>query len=282
MVFIEGMRPAASPLSFGVWNMSISDKTRKRLWAKSGNRCAISKIELVADPTGESDESIIGEECHICARTRGGPRYSTNLSEAEIDEYDNLILLSRNYHKIVDDNPTYYTPERIRNIKKSHEEWVRKTLDFEIRNIKSKKYPESAISFLTRIMTGSQLLNVISGCHGYDFDNDELHNEAEVDLVGAFLQNAQDWGELLSDMESGERVRAKHALSQELEELENNGFWVFGGVVSRKVRLGNEMTVWRISVLRVLRNDNPEIIKVGFDSISDKEITEQKHGEERS
>ncbi len=262
--------------------MSISDKTRKRLWAKSGNRCAISKIELVCDPTGETDESIIGEECHICARNPGGPRYNANLSEVDVDEYNNLILLSRNYHKIIDDNPRYYTSERLHNIKKSHEERVRKTLDFEIRNIKSTKYPESTISFLIRILTGSQLLNVISGCHGYDFDNDELHNEAEVDLVGAFLQNAQDWGELLSDMEIGERVRTKHVLSQELQDLEDNGFWVFGGVVSRKVKLGAEITTWRISVLRVLRSDNPEIIKVGFDSTSDMEITEQGHGEGRS
>lgn len=262
--------------------MSISDKTRKRLWAKSGNRCAISKIELVNSPTGESDESIIGEECHIRARNPEGPRYNANLSEDEVDEYNNLILLSRNYHKIIDDNPSYYTSERLQNIKKSHEEWVRRALDFEIHNIKSKKYPESTISFLTRIFTGSQLLNVISGCHGYDFDNDELHNEAEVDLIGTFLQNAQDWGELLPDMESGERVRTKYVLSQELQELEDNSYWVFGGVVSRKIKLGNEITTWRISVLRVLRSDNPEIIKVGFDSTTDMKITEQGHGEGRS
>lgn len=110
------------------------------------------------------------------------------------------------------------------------------------------------------------MLNVISGCHGYDFDNDELHNESEVDLVGVFLQNAQDWGDLLSDMESGERVRTKHSLTQELQELEENGFWVFGGVVLRKARLGNEISDWRISVLRILHSNNPEIIKLGFDS----------------
>lgn len=259
--------------------MSISDKTRKRLWAKSGNRCAISKIELVCNPTGESDESIIGEECHICAINPGGPRYKASLSEVEVFEFDNLILLSRNYHKIVDDNLTYYTPERLRNIKKSHEEWVRRTLDFEIRNIKSKKYPESTISFLTRILTGSQLLNVISGCHGYDHDNDELHNESEVDLIGSFLQNAQDWGDLLSDLESGARVHAKHALSQELNDLQDIGFWVFGGMIPRKIKLGDEITTWRISVLRVLRSDNPGIIKVGFDSTSDMEINEHGHGD---
>lgn len=254
--------------------MTISDKSRKRLWAKSGNRCAISKIELVFDPAGETDESIIGEECHICARNPGGPRNDPSLSAVEVEEYSNLILLSRNYHKVIDDNPSYYTAQRLTNIKKSHEEWVRNTLDFEIRNIKSTKFPESKIAFLTHILTGSQLLNVISGCYAYDFDNDELHDDTEVDLVGAFLQNAQDWGEIMSDMESGEMVRTKFALSEQLQELEDNGFWVFGGVTSRKVKLGDEIANWRISVLRVLRSNNPEIIKVGFDSL-DVKSTEQ-------
>lgn len=40
---------------------------------------------------------------------------------------------------------------------------------------------------------------------------------------------------------------------------------VFGDVISRKVKLGAEITILRISVLRVLRSDNPEIIKVDLD-----------------
>jgi hypothetical protein len=78
----------------------------------------------------------------------------------------------------------------------------------------------------------------------------------------------------MSDMESGERVRTKFALSEQLQELEDNGFWIFGGVASRKVRLGEEIANWRISVLRVLRADNSDIVKVGFDS-SDMKSSEQ-------
>ena len=246
--------------------MAISDKTRKRLWAKSGNRCAISKIELVHEPDGDCDETIIGEECHICAKSPGGPRYDKSLSESEIDDYDNLILLSRNYHKIIDENPAYYSVERLKNIKKTHEEWVRQVLNFGIRNIQSKKYPETTISYLQRIMTGNQLINIITGCHAYDFDNDELKDEYEVNLIGSFLQEVQDWGDLISEMESGEQVRAKYNLGHRLKELEENGFWVFGTIISRKVRIGENIDTWNISVIRVLRTDNPEIISLGFDS----------------
>lgn len=255
--------------------MSISEKTRKRLWAKSGNRCAISKIELICDPTGESNESNIEEECHIHARKPGGVRYNEDLSPVEVDEYENWILLSRNCHKQIDDNPLFWTSEKLREIKRSHEEWVKNTLDFEIRNVKSKKNPDSEISFLTRIITGSDLLNTISGCHSYDFDNDELKDEAEVELVGAFLQNAQDWGEILPDIESGERVRIKYHLSQALQELEDNGLWVFGGVFPGKIKIGKEVTSWRISVLRVLRSNNPTIISVGRTNSDELELPVQ-------
>jgi len=242
--------------------MGISDKTRKRLWAKSGNRCAISKIELVFNTSGEVDDSLIGEECHIAARSPGGPRFDPTLSEDRLDSYDNLILLSRNYHKIVDDNPGYYKIDRLREIKKGHERWVKETLDFAIQNVKSRKDSDLNVSFLHRVTNGSTLLSIVGGAHASDFDNDELQDEAEVDLVAGFLQNAQDWGELFDGLESGERVRAKHSISKELQELEDNGFWVFGAAVARKMRLGKETTMWRIAVLRILRSDNPTILRL--------------------
>ena len=45
-------------------NMGILDKDRKRLWAKSGNRCAICKHELFLSNKNNEDFNI-GEECHV-------------------------------------------------------------------------------------------------------------------------------------------------------------------------------------------------------------------------
>ena len=258
--------------------MAISDKTRKRLWAKSGNRCAVSKVELIYAPTGDKDDSIIGEECHIFGQSPGGPRYDPTLQEDQLDSYDNLILLSRNYHKIVDDNENYYTPDKLRQIKQAHEQWVSKTLDFEIRNVRSKEQPEAPISFLTRLSSGNEVFNVIAGSHAYDFDHDELRDESEVELVASFLQNAQDWGELSQDLESSQRVRAKHQISLELQGLEDNGFWVFGGVMQKRVKLSGEPTLWRIAILRVLRSTSPQIVSVGFDSPKSEKTAEPVAG----
>ena len=248
--------------------MAITNKTRKKLWGKSGNRCAISKVELVFDPTDVSDESIIADECHIYAQNPNGPRYNPDITGKEIDNYENLILLSKNYHKIVDDNPTYYTPEKLKDIKRIHEDWVRDTLDFEIRNVKSKKNKDMEFPFLSRLHTGSEALNIVASAHMYDFDNDELENEEEVDIVGSFLQNVQDWGEMFSEIESSERVSAKYTVSQMIKELEDNGFWVFGGSSKKKTVINNKAMTFDIATLRVIRSNNPTIIAINFDKES--------------
>ena len=100
--------------------MAISDKDRKRLWAKSGNRCAICRHELIMTNETQSDFNI-GEECHIVSSAPNGPRHESGLKN--YDSYDNLILLCRNHHKIIDDinNILLFSKERLVDIKSKHE-----------------------------------------------------------------------------------------------------------------------------------------------------------------
>ncbi|MFA4830486.1 MAG: HNH endonuclease [Thermodesulfovibrionales bacterium] len=79
------------------------------------------------DATETDDESLIGEECHIIANSTDGPRGNISTQE-DLNKYDNLILLCRIHHKIIDDQPNTYTVERLRKIKVTHEKWVRDSL----------------------------------------------------------------------------------------------------------------------------------------------------------
>ena len=110
--------------------MGISLKTHKMLWGRAGNRCAKPdcRIELVMDSSETDDESLIGEECHIIARKPDGPRGDVSFPEEKIDKYENLILMCSNHHKLIDDQTTTYTAEKLREIKKIHEQWVRNSL----------------------------------------------------------------------------------------------------------------------------------------------------------
>src|SRR5689334_22885101 len=102
--------------------MGLTDRTRKILWARAGGRCSICRRLLVTDATGPDGPSVHGEEAHIVAKSAGGPR-ACCLSD--IDAYDNLILLCSQHHKQIDDQHTYFTVDRLRQIKQSHEARVK-------------------------------------------------------------------------------------------------------------------------------------------------------------
>jgi hypothetical protein len=110
--------------------MGISLKTHKLLWGFSGNKCAFEdcRNDLIADETETDDESIIGDEAHIVARSEDGPRGKSTLSEDDRDKYDNLILLCRKHHKIIDDQFNFYTIAKLNEVKKTHENWVKDSL----------------------------------------------------------------------------------------------------------------------------------------------------------
>lgn len=48
-----------------------------------------------------------------------------------------------------------------------------------------------------------------------------------------------------------------------LDRLAEAGFWVFGGQVAKRLKVGDVeggSVVWRVAVIRVLRRDNPAIV----------------------
>src|SRR5688572_9918924 len=107
--------------------MTISYKTRKLLWARTGARCAYCRKELFLTATKDND-AIVGDECHIHARQEGGARSNLSMSIDELDDYENLVLLCKVHHKMVDDQPNTYTANALKNLKKKHEKWVQETL----------------------------------------------------------------------------------------------------------------------------------------------------------
>ncbi|MCE0495436.1 hypothetical protein [Vibrio salinus] len=110
--------------------MPISLKTQKMLWGKAASRCSFPdcKKELVIDATLTDDESLVGEACHIVARSGDGPRGSSDLTAEQRDKYANLVLMCNVHHKIIDDQPDKYTVEMLHDFKSKHEEWVNQSL----------------------------------------------------------------------------------------------------------------------------------------------------------
>jgi hypothetical protein len=97
--------------------MSVQLTTIKRLFAKSGNQCAMPRctapIIVGAIP--------VGQICHIRARSKKGPRYDATMTADERNAYANLMLLCRTCHRLVDADEATYTPELLTEIKEIHE-----------------------------------------------------------------------------------------------------------------------------------------------------------------
>lgn len=94
-----------------------SDAVIKRLFARSGNRCAYPNCaaQIV------QGDVIIGEICHIKAASPNGPRYDPRRSVDDRHSYDNLLLLCANHHTVIDDDPEAFTVERLVKMKADHE-----------------------------------------------------------------------------------------------------------------------------------------------------------------
>lgn len=111
-------------------NLAISQKTRKILWARSGNRCAFpgcSEALVIARGADGDGEAVIGEEAHIVAQSAGGPRAFEAVPEKNVDGPANLILLCPTHHRIIDEQPGTYSVQTLRDIKEAHERRVRES-----------------------------------------------------------------------------------------------------------------------------------------------------------
>lgn len=212
--------------------VGISDKDRKILWGRSGNRCALCRRVLVAGRTPTDDESVIGDEAHIAARSSGGPRFG-ECSPNKVDSYENLILLCRVDHKKVDDQPKYYTTARLRQVKAAHEAWIEQALGEVPAPIRFQFASSSPVQ-LRLIATGSDVWDVVQGADRFVLEDldEEVAGPEDLDCSATFLQNARDWGEISNEVnDHGMRAvrEAKASLKGDLEALRERGLLVFGG-----------------------------------------------------
>lgn len=101
-----------------------TEKTIKKLFALSGNQCAHPECtNLMIDPSG----TVLAEICHIEAAAGKGPRSNHDPQQTDEDRraFDNLILLCRIHHTLIDDQPKNYPVASLKKWKAEHEEKYR-------------------------------------------------------------------------------------------------------------------------------------------------------------
>ena len=110
--------------------MTISARTQKILWGKAGATCSFPdcRRKLVADATELDGDVVLGEVAHIVAQSKDGPRGKYPPPGGDIDSYENLILLCKEHHKLIDGQPGTYSVVKLLQMKEDHERWVSERL----------------------------------------------------------------------------------------------------------------------------------------------------------
>ena len=102
---------------------SYPTKTRRTLDIQSLNQCAFPGCTsiLVEPGIGEAGPAIVADTCHIHAVSPGGARWKKGLTTEELNSIDNLILLCKNHHAVVDSQPEVYTAAQLKKWKSERE-----------------------------------------------------------------------------------------------------------------------------------------------------------------
>lgn len=146
------------------------------------------------DRSGSDDESVVGDIAHIIARDEdgsAGPRAVASLSPEERESYDtlisnrnkyvNLLLLCKNHHKQVDDQPTSFPVAKLLEIKVKHESWVRGSLTiFDAHKQRDDELYADYVDRWTRLMDLREWINWTDGL--FSSGQPSLSKEMDMNL----------------------------------------------------------------------------------------------------
>ena len=102
----------------------IAEKVKMKLWAISAGRCELCNRLLYQDSTFGYDGNF-GEMAHIHAVSQDGPRHKLDVTQDEINNIDNLMILCEEHHHMIDNNPNDFKDGLLIEKKKNHEARIR-------------------------------------------------------------------------------------------------------------------------------------------------------------
>lgn len=140
---------------------NYSDLTIKKLYALSGNVCSFPECnqELISE-----NKTNLSDICHIEGGEEDSPRYNSNLTLTQLNDYGNLIVMCKNHNKYIDDNKKDFSVEHLKEIKQKHEESMRDR-NYQIPDDVADKIIREAKNAQVNIQTGTGTQIVSQGEH---------------------------------------------------------------------------------------------------------------------
>ena len=104
--------------------MGKSSRATKILFALAGNMCSMPGCNRRLVEEGAQGHYVVGVMAHIKGERPRATRYDPNMTTAQRQAPENLILLCPNHHTEIDKNPGEWPVERLKGIKAKHERLV--------------------------------------------------------------------------------------------------------------------------------------------------------------
>jgi hypothetical protein len=209
---------------------------------------------------------VLGEEAHIVSEKPNGPRFRP-MSIHEVDAYANLLLLCPADHKIVDEQVTFYTEQRLQTLKREHEQWVKDRTSSTMPATRLRDPEPDKPAILQRIDTGNALMDIVAHTLSAYHDHPEPQSSEEAELIGNFFQNISDCIDIWGDIGPSRRIEAAFLMSEEIARLHGAGLVVYAEVKKQSIEGGNEAPVpWPVAYIVIRRSDG-ETIKTGATDI---------------
>lgn len=123
--------------------VKLSDADRRHIIGRSGGCCNKCRTRLFVENTF-GERTRLGDDAHIVAASAEGPRGKSDLGAQGRASLQNVILLCKNCHAEVDQQPQRFPVDKMKLMREEHYEWVEKCLG----NIVGNRPPFHYLSYI--------------------------------------------------------------------------------------------------------------------------------------
>ncbi|WP_040565998.1 HNH endonuclease [Magnetospirillum molischianum] len=107
----------------GLVRAALSEPDRRFIIGQSGGCCNKCKTQVFRE-NEFAEKARIGDDAHIWAYSNEGPRGSAPGAPADRNDRENIILLCKNCHAEVDQQPIKFAPNVLTTMRREHYAWV--------------------------------------------------------------------------------------------------------------------------------------------------------------
>ncbi|CEK10131.1 helix-turn-helix domain-containing protein [Legionella hackeliae] len=124
--------------------------------------------------------------------------------------------------------------------------------------------------YLIRLYSGKMIIETFINSIAYKIDYEIPKNTNDAEFVANAIQEIKDWGELWSDFDIGEQIKASTRLTELISEIEEKGFVLFGLRTKERLNIFSQEIEGSICNLFICYQDNDNIVILNSENLDHK------------